>query len=223
MLDALANIGLQLAPELGAAGLRVILHQPDWPIPPSVLAYVAKGRHLAAREYLRSIGTWPGHWPAIILLVRPPASVTEALPVVIHELAHCLPASPPLADIEPSDSERKMQALQLATWSARKVQDSEPWAGHDARFVRRCCHLRYRAAWLGIDIDLTAANVAGRNYGLSHPSMYEEALATEPQRLRLKTFSEIDSGPVPKRFARLFSQDVAEWHFYQLTEGEQTK
>ncbi len=218
MLDDLTQIALRLAPELSTAGFRVLEHQPNWLCHPRAAAYATYGRHFDIRDYLRSTGEWAGVWGSYVVIVPPLPDFSQACGLLVHELSHCLPARPTIVDdCEPSAVQRDVQTGQLMAWAATGSHSIEPWAGHGAEFIRRAVHLRHRAARLGIDIALADANVAGVNYGLSHPSEYETELATEPLRMMLKPFSEIDAEPIPPRFARLFCTDVAAWHFDRLT------
>lgn len=220
MLDDLKTLALELAPELAHAGFRILEHQDGWLCPPRSAAYAIRGRHLDIRDYLRSIGEWKGTWGTYCVFLPPLPARQEAIAYLLHELGHALPAHPPIDDgDEPTRIQRDLQAGQMLTWAAAGRNSPEPWSGHGPQWIRRCIHLQFRAARLGININLTAANVAGESYGLTHPCEYSAALATEPLRLQSATFTRIDAEPVPTRFAALFAQDVGQWHYDQLTQG----
>jgi hypothetical protein len=224
MIDELEKLALQLAPELAEAGFRILEHRPDWLAPPRAVAYAIRGRHLDIRNHLRSTGEWSGAWGSYVVFIPPLPKGSDEVAMLIHELAHTLPARPPIIDDgdQPTRIQRDLQAGQVMTWAHAGRNSVEPWSGHGARWIRRACHLKYRAARLGIDVDLTAANVAGSNYGLTHPTEYDTALATEPLRMATASFGDIDAEPMPIRFAAMFARDVGQWHFDQLTQEQRT-
>jgi hypothetical protein len=202
-------LALQLAPELVAADLRIIEHQPHWPKPAVAVAYAIYGKHLPIRQYLASRGEWSGRWGSFIVSCEPLTIAT-----LLHELAHVLPAREPLIDDgdEPTPEQVGFQSGQLKAWSVG-YSDAPPWRGHDLKFIRRAIHLHYRASQCGVNVSLNDFPVAGPCYGLSMPEEYRVELATEPQRMTKKSFAEIDAEPMPPRFAKLFANDAGRYCF----------
>lgn len=218
MLDRLESLALELAPELSSTGLQLLWHQDEWPLPGGAMAYAIRGRILHLREYLRAAGRWNGAWGSF-LIFNHRGEWPEMVALLIHELAHQLPAQPPIMDddLEPTAEQRAYQGVQLATWATMR-READPWTGHDARWIRRVLHLRHRAKRIGHDVPLISCNVAGAAYALSPASHYEIALATEPWYSAGKSFAEIDREPMLPQFRKLFATDVATYHYDRLNQ-----
>jgi len=207
-LTELHAIALQVAPD-AAGALTLLEHQPDWPRQQHATAYAVAGRPLYIRDYLQSVGRWAGVWGSYIVFV-----VSPTVPTLLHELSHLLPIRQPVPDemgVATIEQRQKYAIHMQEIVQLRDSRRSEPWSGHDARWIRRCIHLAHRAG-----IPLEEMNVAGPSYGLSMPENYRVELGAEPSYLSHQTFAEIAATPMPPRFARLFANDVAEWHFQNL-------
>lgn len=204
-IDEAAALAVALAPEL--RDRLAILHEPDWPSPPGCQAWTSLGRHLGVRDALIAAGRWTGCFPTSIIFVAPPTAE-----LLIHEMSHALPAREPLADIEPTDVEREVQAVQVRRWAAGEHYtdpDRLPWIGHDARWIRRVCHLVHRAERLGIDLRPVDVRCGGPDYGLQHDLCgYRAALNVEPYQYYRATFDVIDKAPLPELFVRTFADDA---------------
>jgi hypothetical protein len=135
--------------------------------------------------------------------------------IALHELAHVLmrPAPfKPRPDAEPA----KIVFESLVVGHSVTIEPSvdtqvEPFAGHEAGFIRVALHLRHRADRAGVLVPMFYY-CAGTPYGLSHPNRYRKALGNEPDRLADLSIREIIATPYPKAFWRLWTADVARWH-----------
>ncbi len=216
MLSKFHDLAIRLDPEL-SGNLELLRHREEWPLPAGALAYAIRGRHLGIRDELRRLGRWAGHWVAAIVFV-----VEPTIEMLLHELAHILPVKPPIVDDcdEPTAEQRGYQNGQLLAWAAHARQ-GEPWAGHDLKFIRRALHLAHRAESLGLSIKRQKMLIAGEDYGLSNVSDYADALASEPQRMSNRTFTQIEDEPLLPPFVRLFVKDASRWHTKNLLEQYQ--
>ena len=208
-LDDCRNLAVKLAPEL-AGCIQFFEHQPNWPRPDAADAYAVVGRFLPARELLESQGRWRGEWVPSIVFVAPPT-----VGVLLHELAHVLPARPAIVDRgepEPSAEQRSQQEAVIAAVGTidRSVP---PWLGHGPRFTLRALALHYRAERLGLDVPLESLRICGAEYGLSMPRCYRDAASAWPAVWSAASFAEIIAEPLPEYFARLWRADVFN-HFH---------
>jgi hypothetical protein len=146
-----------------------------------------------------------------------PADVESAFcGIVLHEFAHILmrPAPyKPRPDVEPAT----IVFESLVVGHAVAVEppadtDIEPFTGHEADFIRVALHLRHRADRAGVLVPMFYY-CAGTQCGLSHPNRYRKALGDEPSRLASLSIREILAAPCPQAFWRLWTADVARWHF----------
>jgi hypothetical protein len=132
---------------------------------------------------------------------------------VLHELAHILDRPALYEDRAGVDPNRLLfEALVVANVGERPVRDDLPaYFGHDHSFIRIAIHLCHRAQQAGVDVR-PAAICAGHRYGLSHASVYAEALGDEPIRCAEMPFREIKSFKPPPAFSRLWTVDAIEYH-----------
>lgn len=210
-MNELAPIIRAVAPE--AASVELLQHCPAWPVPGDTLAYASLGRDLRIRDELIRLGRWHGEYRPTIVFVDKPT-----LPLLLHELAHCLPLREPLSDIVPTDEQRAFQEADMHAWATRRQAPTLPWAGHELPFIRRAIHLAYRASLAGIAAGLHQMQIAGYQYGLSHVSSYRDALGSEPAQCLSSSFAAIDARPMPPRFVQLFARDVATYHHARTLE-----
>lgn len=203
--DACLALAHQLAPEL--RGKLHVLHDPTWPSPPGCYAWTSLGRHLGIRDALLAAGQWTGEFLTAIVFIAEPT-----VEILLHELGHCLPVLGPWSYIEPTDTEKAVQARQVSQWAAgaHYLDPSRPpWATHEARWIRRVLHLWHRAERLGVDVRPVALRCAGPDYGLLHDVCgYQAALNVEPYQLYGQPFDEIERTPLPELFVRTFADDV---------------
>jgi hypothetical protein len=132
--------------------------------------------------------------------------------IVLHELAHILlrPAPfKPRPDAEPAKIafESLVVGHAVATEPPADAQ-VEPFAGHEADFIRVALHLRHRADLAGTLVPMFYY-CAGTFYGLSHPNRYREALGDEPDRMAGLSIREILATPCPETFWHQWTIDVA--------------
>lgn len=213
--DHLTELAFAVAPELESAPFHILTHRPEWHDVHGALAYVIRGRIQFVKDELIRLGEWEGQWGNTIVFT-PGLAEESILPILLHELAHLLPAKPAIVDtIQPTQEQVAGQNLQIAAWAAGS-REVPPWAGHGPDFIRAAIHLSHRAEKLGWNIPLESMNVAGEPYGLSMPFNYKVELGTEPWEFERKTFAEIDAAPMPPRFLNLFVQDAMYHHHSQV-------
>jgi hypothetical protein len=206
------RIALQLAPELFAAPLYV-LNVPDGDpaLSTRVKAYAADTGLFALQDSLRDAGRWRGHGPVIAFCDVEPH---EVLPLLIHELAHCVPFDPVRNIREPTPELRAFQRATVEVWLAGAQVFTPPWqrGDHGLQFVRRCIHLHHRAWQLGIEVGAGDVHFAGEQYGLSEHWRYRRALGDEPRRMACESFAGIESAEPPDEFVQLWRDDLADWY-----------
>jgi len=132
---------------------------------------------------------------------------------LIHELAHVLDRPAVYEDRTGVDPNKlKFEALVVAHITAKPIREEIPrYHGHEAKFIRICLHLCYRAQQLGFDIYHVAV-CAGYRYGLSHASHYLEALGDEPARCMGMLFRDILATEPPPAFSSLWCDDFIAYH-----------
>ena len=132
---------------------------------------------------------------------------------VVHELAHILDRPALYEDRTGVDPNRlRFEALVVANVGERPPREDIPlYFGHDHSFIRIALHLCHRAKRAGFDVR-PAAICAGHRYGLSHASLYAEALGDEPARCAEMSFRDIRSFRPPQAFSHLWTVDFIEYH-----------
>jgi hypothetical protein len=206
LVDARA-LALQIAPELADAELRLVRHQSDWPILGDADAYaLPPGRFYPLRAYLEGLHAWQGVWGSTVVFVAEPT-----VELLLHELAHLLPAEEPLIDERPAPPDEyaaSHTALRFTrTTFSESKRVSKPWLGHGIDFIRTLVHLIYRAGELGHFIRLPYT-FHHELYGLSDIWQYQLQLGCEPLALSHRTFSEIENIDEPEPFMQLFRKDT---------------
>lgn len=206
------NLARKLAPEL-SLGINIIEQPASMPTPANVFAYALKGRCVALRNHLKEIGRWQGVFVPTIIICDTTLDRLAMAGVILHEISHVLPARY-LADLElPAAQIAEQQSFLLS----HATEDPHrgpipPWAcGHDAGFIRRLCHLHYRALWQEIAVPITSLDFGGGFGGLSAPWKYYSSLTREMFELNGADFSEIEATTRPGEFDRLFESDVERW------------
>lgn len=185
--DAL-SLAVRLAPEL--AGRLIVVHRPDHPAPPGTVAFANHDRDGTAR----------------ITFVAEPT-----VEVLLHEVGHTLPAVEPVVVAEPSARGIAYEAELVRDFAAglHLTPERPPWTRHGADWIRRVCHLWFRAEQLGIPIR--QCNI-GATEDLDHGiDEYRAALGWEPTRCRNWSFSQIEAEPMPKGFIDCFIHDTTAW------------
>jgi len=132
---------------------------------------------------------------------------------VVHELAHILDRPALYEDRTGVDPNKILfESLVVANVTASAPREDIPlYHGHEIGFIRIALHLCHRAQQLGFDI-YHAAVCAGHRYGLSHASVYGEALGDEPARCAGMSFREIKSFKPPQAFSHVWTVDFIEYH-----------
>ncbi len=74
LLNELRSLALAAAPELRTAELRLLNHNPAWPLREHVVAYSVQGPHIGIRDRLIAMGQWQNVWPAAIVFAEHPHS-----------------------------------------------------------------------------------------------------------------------------------------------------
>lgn len=176
------------------------------------------------RNVLKARGKWRGPGPIIVLCVPMLAHAAEGfrvktLQVMLHELAHVLPAvrlrEPTGQNPEVAAKWRYEHALSYEDDSQRgqieaAIKDADD---HGARFIRVALHLWIRAVRAGWLLPLTwlcaghVTNLSPVGW-FSPPSRYLEALDDEPIRMAEATFAEIEATDPPAEFSRLWEYDL---------------
>jgi hypothetical protein len=178
-------------------------------------AYTSPCLDLYLREF---ISNWRGRGPCLVLNdlalqadVHPDDWEGVVLTNTVHELAHILDRPTLYRERRDAEPDRlKFEALVLAdeVRQPRPTVAPQPWAGHEASFIRIALHLRHRAREQGV-LLLASALCSGPRYGLSPASAYRAALGDEPTRLAHLAFREIAGIQPPTEFTTLWASDVA--------------
>ena len=186
--------------------------------PTNCLGYATPYTPSELRQTLIRENAWRGDGSVIVFdlpTIRLETALDDfrshVLRVCLHETAHLLPARnpAPYSGAKPDliaqvDRERRDEMLEAA--SSRGWSDADD--SHDARFVRRCIHLWFRAVALDFSIPLRDL-CAGFQYMQTHPIAYLAVLADECNRLRFETFEKIETSPAPPQFTELSCSDEA--------------
>jgi hypothetical protein len=210
LLTESKELMLRIAPELAAGPFYLLEHPAHLPRPIDTAAYTIRGRHIELRQHLVDRGEWQGNG-SMIVLVDPPEDRRDFLALVLHETAHCLPATF-LPDAEPTPEQQEKQERSFLLWAKADplTENVVTWRGHGVRWIRRVLHLHYRALWQGVVLPLAWLSCAGPAYGLSPIWRYVEALGAEPFKFRSYPFREIEANPPPAEFTSLFLEDTQE-------------
>lgn len=143
--------------------------------------------------------------------------------VAIHELAHIIERPALFHDRPmPAPDAIRREATNIAKAVAAEEPDIEkfiPFLGHGPRYIRCALHLCHRARAAGIPVAPCRVFM-GRRYGLSHISLYQKALGSEPrQSADVRIHDLLDTG-LPKAFMRLWTSDVVHWFSFCHPYGE---
>lgn len=199
-----------IAPELERV---YILTHPSHLPRPACSAYCPLVVNPLLEKHLQAIGEWRGPGEMLVF-VDEPRSLELALPIVLHELSHCLPKRPAIHEPEPTPEllQANFRAYQKMAVTMRDAT-RPPWHGHGLSFIRTAIHVCFRAVWHRRHplLDLESMTVAGGTYGLSPARYYKQALGDEPASMLGSTFADILSTPPPETFTMLFQDDTARW------------
>jgi hypothetical protein len=131
--------------------------------------------------------------------------------VCIHEAAHLLPALKPVPmprDFELSSGVKEAALKRLkAGLDGPDQPPGEPGDPHDSRFIRRCCHLFYRACAAGYDV-LMPQLFGPFHLWLSRPEFYLAVLLPECIRMHDQSFGTIENEPAPQALMDLWQSDL---------------
>lgn len=132
---------------------------------------------------------------------------------VLHELAHVLNRPALFEDRTGVDPNKLLfESLVVADCTKRPPRDDIPlYHGHEVDFIRIALHLCYRAQQVGFDA-YHASLCAGYRYGLSHASLYLDALGDEPARCADMFFRDIRATEPPQAFSSLWCDDYIAYH-----------
>jgi len=171
--------------------------------------------------YLREVigPAWRGRGPCMVIgdtkfSARMEADEMELafFSIALHELAHIIERPRLYHERQGVDPMRLLfEALCVGRAVAEELSPHAAAAAtevHGLRFIRAMLHLRHRAALAGALIPLYGY-CADRQYGLSHPNRYREALGDEPARLANRRIREILDAELPEAFSRLWAEDAA--------------
>jgi hypothetical protein len=217
IFDECRRLAACVAPELSAPARLYVLNAAATGRPEPASCRGTSTRHCDSgiRDTLIDNGAWRGPGPMIVLdLTRILADVGEddfrgdVLQIFLHELAHILPADPVVADSEPSELTRRIDRELHAEFceAACSVGANLVDKFHDGAFVRRCCHLWWRAITSDFAIPLPGL-CAGFPYQQHPTAACFAALAGECSALEFKTFAEIEATPPPSLFAEIWEFD----------------
>jgi hypothetical protein len=166
---------------------------------------------LTLRQLLIDRGEWQG--PGNIIGLVPGQELEDSRGVLLHEVSHALPLRQPPREYDPTPQQMAvhLKLTALVDSIADQQRQLKPWDQHEADFIRRCVHLRYRAQRLGVELPYPAIRFAGYGYSLSSAIEYARSLGDEPHRMAGCSFREIEATPAPEAFTKLFDNDVASW------------
>jgi hypothetical protein len=217
------RLALAVAPELGDRPLY-LMTQEEFAGQPSPTACLGWAEAQPVIDYnLVDIlgGRWQGpgrvvclDLPAIAQAAAAPDQVARCtLNVLLHEVGHLVPRTElPTREAElvptPAFKQLQLECRKLA------IAIPEPEAGaaddpHDWRFIRRCCHLFYRACALGWDIP--AMYLFGPRQWQSPTEFYLTLLLPECVRMSGATFQEIETEQPPAEFMQLWRQNLSHY------------
>lgn len=221
LLDDAHEVLIQLAPERNFQPLYIVeagelagLHTP-----PDSMGWAMTApffdRNIADRLGDRYIG--PGNLIVIDLRAIeqnfPGESGDHVRTIAIHELAHCLPALP-VRDIPDTAEVREIQNEMMQKSCALPVP--KPGAEghyHSWTFIRRCCHLLFRASMLGIKVPPHAMTGEGWQHDITR---YMLAAMAECVEMQNATFAEIEATEPPALFMDYWQRDLTFYHdFYK--------
>lgn len=214
LLDELHDLLLACAPELRKSPLYVLAPPPSYPNATGVEAYTFRSIDYAIRRSLMERAKWTG--PGNTIVVSRGDTDRETLfGLLLHEGAHCLPWSAPLADCDPTEQQIVHQADLVSRW-ANEPNDlsstAPPWfPDHDWKFVRRVLHLVFRAEQIGFTIPLPALHCGGEQYGVSGLWKFKKALGDEPARMLAWNFTAIEEAKPPQEMIELWEADTARY------------
>jgi hypothetical protein len=206
----------RIAPELPACYVLLRSSLPeDRQCMDCLLAFTQPRLDLHYKALLESAGRWHGRGFACVIAEDRCDSERVAVGMVLHEAGHALARAWDYSNAEPLRADQLLFdsltcAAAVADESKTAPPDCEPFAGHDAAWIRCCAHLTYRARSLGVPLGL--ADVADTaSYGLSPCRDFELALGDEPARCAAMSFRELLATPAPEEFECLWRWNCARW------------
>jgi hypothetical protein len=181
------------------------------------LAFTLESLDIYLRDY---IPNYRGRGPCMVMndlalaeLYEPEDHEYLTQQFALHELGHILDRPALFEDRTGVDPDKLLfEALVVADCTKRPPREDIPlYHGHEVGFIRIALHLCYRAQQAGFDA-YHAALCAGYRYGLSHASLYLEALGDEPARCAGMLFRDIAKTKPPPAFSSLWCDDFIAYH-----------
>jgi hypothetical protein len=191
------------------------MEQPDClPMHESTLGCAVTGTLFSpvVQKYLVSAGEYHGPGPYIALRKGLPRE--QRLAVLLHEMAHVLPAAP--VGLPPDTADVRQEAeLRIAQFTADPVPsvDGLPtWiaSAHGRGFTRISLHLWWRAAMRG-EVTPLADLCGGAHLELPPCYLFWCAIGNEPVKMQHATFAEILATPEPEPFRDLWRATLEHW------------
>jgi hypothetical protein len=218
LLSHARNLARQVAPELFQRRPCYICCSSLFeglPVATNALGCCFDGR-VTFYDFAERIPNWTRPGPVVVLFGDaiaedcPPECYQDAvLSVVLHELAHALPAR---EDIPEQDHAEVFDCQLVRDWQAKKRQEADslpdPQPGtpedfHGIRFVRTAVHLLGRASLRGWQISPYHL-FGGSLWYLSQPPHYVLPLMKEIVDHRNDTFTQILATRPPAEFTRMW-------------------
>jgi hypothetical protein len=135
----------------------------------------------------------------------------NVLGVVVHEIAHLLPAQPPLVDVRlPKVRQVYDRSIREVIASPLRTPRRDP--AHDMKFYRRCCHAAVRAADAGFEFNLYVLWDGGI---LPQPPHFICQLLPEALRMRSFSFAQIEATEPPAEFTANYENHITFWGKYR--------
>lgn len=194
----------------------------------NAIGSTGKAADLNAMEYLIARGEWDGRRPCVFINDTRIAELAAAhhevrevsretleqqllAAVAVHEGGHVTEKG---VDLAPPTESRRLFAEAIATYSAVTLADPDrpPFAGHEWRWLRNCCHLRYRAVEVGFDVPFDLV-MSGDLYALPPLEDFSRTLdgVFELSNLQRESIFEINRFRPPHNFRWLWQQSVLAW------------
>lgn len=225
MINRLHDLALTIAPELRDRPLYVLdtaqLVESELPVTPDAFGFAIQTHRMLA-PIAEIIDGYNGggqviciDFAAIEAAANPGFEEHVLNGVLIHEVAHCVPAKP-IGEQTEDQVVRNFEASMLPAWFS--TPQPEPGAEgdfHGPEFIRYCCHLYSRAQAAGF--AATIDDVLG--YDLLSLKFYLPLVVGECLTMRDATFAEIQAEPMPEGLEEFWRSDIEYQNKMRLCHG----
>jgi hypothetical protein len=197
----LQALALAIAPELSAAPLYIV----QIPTNDNLAGFCTRRVEAAFRQQLVAAGDWRG--PGTLIAIAENQDQTDPdwpAGILLHELGHALPFSPPREDDYTAADVEHAERL-LSAFVDMPAGPPARCPGHGLDFLRTVCHLHYRAAQRGVEVAYPAI-IQAAYYRLPPLVYFSRALGSEPAEMATLPFSQILSLPAPTAFTALYER-----------------